>query len=276
MRACSAAGCLILVTWSACLNASILPTVHLDSATLKIFQDYIANFEKTSPAWFQSSGKLWIDDECCGKKSAFESRKPVLEARRNEDVENGSIHHFSGAIRIDGGTIEAVRHVMQDYPDYPKYFKPDIAKGSGTKLPDSKPEDEHYRSDLMIVQSTLWMSVAYNSSYDTHYLRPGPGRWMSRSSAISIKELRDPKDPGAGTFPEGDDHGFLWKTNTYWFARERNGGLDLGLDSITLSRPVPTGFAWWGTRRTREAVDRMLQNMKAAVESLRGSANPAA
>jgi hypothetical protein len=71
-----------------------------------------------------------------------------------------------------------------------------------------------------------------------------------------------------GYYPEGEDHGFLWRTNTFWFVRERDGGIDVELDSMTLSRPIPTGFGWWGTKRTRDAVDKMLRDMKAAVDAL--------
>jgi hypothetical protein len=40
------------------------------------------------------------------------------------------------------------------------------------------------------------------------------------------------------------------------------------LDSMTVSRPVPTGFAWWGTKRTHDAVDKILRDMKAALAAL--------
>jgi hypothetical protein len=102
--------------------------------------------------------------------------------------------------------------------------------------------------------------------YDTHYLRLDPDRWVSRSASLSIKELVDPATPSRGYYPEGDDHGFLWKTNTYWFVRRSKGGIDLEANSITLSRPTPIGFGWWGTKRTREAVDKMLHDIKAAIE----------
>jgi hypothetical protein len=158
---------------------------------------------------------------------------------------------------------------MEDYPNYPKYFKPDLGSASGVRQPDSTPEDEHYKNHLVLVQTTLWLNVTFDTLYDTHYRRLSKDRWMARSTALSIKELRDPKNPAAGTFPEGDDHGFLWRTHTYWFARERNGGLDLEANSISLSRPNVSGFAWWGTRRTRDAVDKMLRDTKAAIESTR-------
>ena len=253
---------------AAALHASILPTLHLDGVTLKAFQDYIAEFERGEPAAFSSSGKLWIDDETGSKRGAWQSGKPVVESRENENVASGSIHHFSGSIRVNNARIDQWRKVMQDYPDYPKLFAPDVTGASATVEPDSSPTDHHFHSRLMLNQSTLWIAVAYDSLYDTHYRQIDPKRWGSKSASISIRELRDPKNPAAGAYPEGDDHGFLWRTNTYWMARERDGGLDLQVDSINLSRPIPTGAAWWGSRRTKEAVEKMLGDTKKAIESL--------
>jgi len=250
------------------LEAGLLPILHLQPKSVEIFQQYVTQFERNVEQAFQQSGRLWIDNS--GSKAAFIAGKPVVEARENTDIEGGSIHHFSGSIHVNGGTIQEVRHIMQDYANYPRYFKPDIAKGAGTLEGDSTPADEHYKSQLTITESTLWLAVAFDSVYDTHYLQPDPHRWISKSSAESIKEWRDAKDVSKGYFPEGEDHGFLWHTNTYWFVRESNGGVDLELDSMTLSRPSPSGFAWWSTRRTHDAVEKMLRDMKAAVEALHG------
>jgi hypothetical protein len=267
MRLFSAALAVSVIVCSAAVQAaSILPLAHLDVPTLKIFQNYIADFEKTDLAPFNASGKLWIDGECCMKKATFDSGKNVVEPRENKDVGSGSIHHFTGTLHIRGGTIEAVRRVMQDYPDYPRYFGPDVTLGAGEIMPDSNPADEHYHSKLTLTESTLWINVEYHTVYDTHYLRLDPDRWVSRSASMSIKELIDPVNAARGYYPEGDDHGFLWRTNTYWFVRQSKGGIDLEANSITLSRQSPMGFVWWGTKRTREAVDKMLQDIKSAIE----------
>ena len=250
------------------LYASILPILHLDSPTLKAFEDYVVNFEKTVPVQFAATGKLWIDDPCCSKNGVFDASKPVVEARENQDVANGSIHHFSGAVHVKGGTVESIRHLMEDYPNYVRYFKPDVGQASGTRESDSTPRDEHYKAHLRLVQTTLFMDVTYDTLYDTHYLRLDSTRWMSRSTASSIKEWREPKDQNAGFYPEGNDHGFLWRTNTYWFARERNGGLDLAAESIALSRPNVSGFAWFGSKRSRDAVEKMLRDAKASIEAM--------
>jgi hypothetical protein len=266
MRLFPAATCLAAAALCATLHASILPTFHLEPQTLQVFETYVAQFKKNVAGPWSQSGQMWIDGE--SHSGAFASGKPVVQPRENTDIAGGSIHHYSGIIHIAGGTIADVRHIMQDYSNYPKYFKGDVSTGSATLDPGSTPADEHYTSHISLVQSTLWIAVSYDCVYDTHYRFPEPHRWESASSAASIKEWRDPKDVSKGYYPEGDDHGFLWRTDTFWFVRENNGGVDVELDSMTLSRPIPTGFAWWGSKRTHDAVDKMLRDMKAAVEAL--------
>jgi hypothetical protein len=272
MRFPHLAACLACVALTAPLEAGILATLHLEPKTVEVFERYVQQFEAGVKSTFEQSGKMWIDSagSCCMKSGPLAAGKPVVEARENTEIQGGSIHHFSGVIHIAGGSIADVRRIMEDYPNYPRYFKPDIAQGSGVLDADSTPADEHFTSKLTIVESTLWMNVAYDSMYDTHYRKLDPHRWESVSSAQSIKEYRDPKDVSKGYYPEGDDHGFLWRTNTYWLVRENNGGVDVELDSMTLSRPVPGGFGWWGSKRTHDAVEKMVRDMKSAVEALHG------
>jgi hypothetical protein len=263
------AACVGVAACCVSLHAAILPTIHLDPEALRAFEVYVAQFERNVAEPYAQSGKFWIDDSpCCVHKGAFSAGKPVVEARENTEIAGGSIHHFSAVMHLAGATIANVKQIMQDYPNYPKYFKPDIAKGSAVKDPDSTPNDEHFTSRLTIVENTFWMAVSYDCVYDTHYRFFDPHHWESVSSASSIREWRDPKDTSQGYFPEGEDHGFLWRTNTYWFVRDNNDGIDVELDSMTLSRPVPTGFGWWGTKRTHDTVEKMIKDMKAAVESL--------
>jgi hypothetical protein len=251
------------------MQASMLPLQHLEASTLAQFQDYAAKFEQRVSAAFLASGKLWIDDEKSSRRKDFDAGKPLLEARENSDIHNGSIHHYSGTIRVAGAKIDQVRRVMLDYSNYPNYYKPDVVRGSGVLQPDSSADDEHFKTHLLLTESTLWIDVAYDALYDNHYRRIDANRWFSRSTTLSIKELLDAKKLDGGAYQEGEDHGFFWRTNNYWFVRERDGGLDLQLDSMTLSRTTPVGFGWWGNRRTKDAVDKMLRDTKAAIEALK-------
>lgn len=254
---------------AAAAQAGVIPISHLDSASVAIFQDYAAKFEQQVSAPFAATGKIWIDDDHSNKRRDFDAGKPVIDVRENRDYRNASIHHYTGVIRVPGGTIEQIRHVIKDYGNYPNYFKPGVARGSGVVQPDSTPRDEHYETRLFLQESTMGVDVAYDARYDSHYRMVAPGRWTSRATTVSIRELQDAKELDGALYPEGEDHGFLWRTNTYWYARERDGGLDLELDSVSLSRVAPLGLGWIGNRRAHDAVEKTLRDMKAAIQPSR-------
>ena len=41
-----------------------------------------------------------------------------------------------------------------------------------------------------------------------------------------------------------EEHGYMWRQNTYWSCEERDGGLYIQIESITLSRSFPKGLGW--------------------------------
>jgi hypothetical protein len=260
MKSFNALACIAGLTCCFSLQAAFLPISHLDSKTVEAYQAYVEKFEREVVKPYAESGKLWIDG-----MARNNSGKPTVEARNNDDIANGSIHHFSGTMHIDGATIEDMRHIMEDYPNYPTNFKPDVTKAVGTLQPDSSAGDDHYLSHLTLSESTLWMNVQFETSYDTHYRLLEEHRWLSKSVATSVKEWKDAKDPAKGTFPEGDDHGFLWRTQTYWFVRQGNGGIDLEVDSVSLARPNVPGFTWFGSKRSHDAVEKMLRDARTAI-----------
>jgi len=124
-----------LIFGVATLEASFIPLSHLQASTVALFQDYTTKFEQLVSVPFTVSGKLWIDDDHSSKRKDYDAGKPIVEARENQDIRNGSIHHYSGSIRVPGATIDQVRRVMQSYSSYPTYFKPDVERGSGSVQP---------------------------------------------------------------------------------------------------------------------------------------------
>src|SRR6185312_1748504 len=98
-----------LATAGVTIGASIIPVQRLQPATLAVFLDYTSKFEQNVATPFTASGKLWIDDDHSSKQKDYQAGKPVVEARENSDIRNGSIHHYSGAIRVPGATIDQVR-----------------------------------------------------------------------------------------------------------------------------------------------------------------------
>ena len=42
----------------------------------------------------------------------------------------------------------------------------------------------------------------------------------------------------------GEDRGLLWRLNTYWTYEERDGGLYMQIETVSLTRSIPRGLGW--------------------------------
>lgn len=76
---------------------------------------------------------------------------------------------------------------------------------------------------------------------------PGREQRLRREDPI-IEQIAAPAGPDLSaserTLDASEEHGFLWRQNTYWSYEERDGGLYLQAESISLSRSVPPGLGW--------------------------------
>jgi hypothetical protein len=41
-----------------------------------------------------------------------------------------------------------------------------------------------------------------------------------------------------------EEHGFLWRLNTYWTYEERDDGLYMQIETVSLARSIPQGLGW--------------------------------
>ena len=68
----------------------------------------------------------------------------------------------------------------------------------------------------------------------------------------------------------GVDHGFLWRLNSYWRFEERDGGVYVECEAISLTRNVPIGLGWIVNPIVRtlpkESLESTLRNTRRAFE----------
>jgi hypothetical protein len=83
---------------------------------------------------------------------------------------------------------------------------------------------------------TVVMDTTYDVTFGT--LDAQHGYSISRSTRIS--EL----DSQGHAIDASQDHGFLWRQNTYWSYEQRDGGLYIQVESVSLTRSIPTGLGW--------------------------------
>lgn len=167
----------------------------------------------------------------------FVSRLETHNQGKPIGVPEGMIHHWVGSILLPGADLARVLAWVQDYDEHEKYF------------------DEVERSRLLSREGDVFwiflrlrrkkiVTVYYNTEHLVKYTRHGGNRVSSRSTATRIAELDEPGTPGEREKPLGRDNGFLWRLNSYWRFQQKEGGIIVECESISLSRSIPILLSW--------------------------------
>jgi hypothetical protein len=157
----------------------------------------------------------------------------TLENGKEIPVPHGHIHHWTGSVFLPGVTLAKVRAVKQDYDNYKNIYKPDVID---SKL--IKRNGDEFEVFLKLAKKQI-LSVVYNTNYRVRYYSPDPKKLYLRSYSTRIAELQDPSNPNSAEKAPGEDHGFLWRLNSYWRLEEADNGVYVECEAISLSRDVP-------------------------------------
>ncbi|MGH9588399.1 MAG: hypothetical protein ACRD3F_15730 [Acidobacteriaceae bacterium] len=114
-----------------------------------------------------------------------------------------------------------------------------------------------------------------DAAYNVTFGQLDPDHRYSISRSTRIAEIANPGTPSEHTLPPSQAHGFLWRMNTYWSYEQRDGGLVLQLESVSLSRSIPFGLGWAVTplveRIPRESLEFTLQSARKALGNQKGN-----
>jgi hypothetical protein len=88
------------------------------------------------------------------------------------------------------------------------------------------------------------ITVVLNTEHEVKYTAVDARKWRSVSRTTRIAEVENPGKKNEREKPPGTGEGFLWRLNSYWSFEERDGGVWLECEAISLTRDVPTGLGW--------------------------------
>ena len=233
----------LIVAASVCSAALPKTPPALRAATLRAFESFVAAVQARNDRNL-SQGKFISFDTSARQGSAELPAKlrsgEALVRRLDEsekDVPGGMVHDWQGFIFIRGAKLDDVLHILQDYDHHSTYYAPDVEQ---SKL--QSHSGAHYRAFLRFRRHNV-ITVVLNTEHDITYYRDSPTRAHSRSSAVRIAEVDDP-GPNEKEKTPGDDNGFLWRMETWWQLEEKDGGVYLQNEVVTLTRSVPSGLGW--------------------------------
>jgi hypothetical protein len=113
--------------------------------------------------------------------------------------------------------------------------------------------DDSLRLAIRLARRAI-VTVTYDTEHEMRFHRWTPRLATARSVATRIEEVG------------GSDHGFLWRLHSYWIYEEIDGGVLVELQSLTLSRDVPSIIRPIATplvnRIARESMTRTLEALQ--------------
>ncbi len=243
-----------LVLLACLLNARIaagqlIPTAQLKPETLEAWAEYERLTEKRIASELGSDARFLVQD-FLSASGAARCRQTLaaggvfitkMETRDGEGkpiaVPNGMIHHWLGSIFLPGVGLADLLKWVQNYDQHAKYFE----EVERSRLLNR--QADVFRIFLRLRRQKL-ITVYYNSEHVVEYRLHENIRASSKSYATKIAELENPGTPREREKPQGGDSGFLWRLNSYWRFEQKDGGVVVSCESVSLSRKIPRGFDW--------------------------------
>lgn len=164
-----------------------------------------------------------------------------LETRENGasiDVPDGLIHHWLGVVFVPGKTLTDAVDLLRNYDRHAEIYRPAVER---SRILDQS--GNTYRVFLRFFMKKV-IAVTINSEHTARFTQVDARRAYSQVTSTRIQEVEDPGTASERELPVGNDGGYLWRINSYWRFLERDGGVYVQCESISLTRGIPFGLAW--------------------------------
>ncbi len=144
------------------------------------------------------------------------------------------LHHWRATAFVLAATAADFARLLQDFDAYPADFSPQVLQARVLKH-----DGDHLQACLRVQQHHV-ITVVMDTTYDVTFGQLDAEHGYSISRSTRISEL----DSNGHAVDARQDHGFLWRQNTYWSYEERDGGLYIQVESVSLTRSIPAGLGW--------------------------------
>ena len=214
-------------------------SVELKPATVQEFEKYVRAAEARMDATL-SGQFLWTDRQAQRRQQVRAGRIAIesLTGGKAAEVPDGLIHDWIGAVFIPGATLAKTLALVQNYDNHKNIYKPEVID---SRLLSRNGND--FKIYLRLLKKKV-LTVVLNTHHDVQYFALGETRSHSRSHSTRIAEVENAGRPNERELPPGEGHGFLWRLNSYWRFEERDGGVYVECQAISLTRDVPFGLGW--------------------------------
>jgi hypothetical protein len=154
------------------------------------------------------------------------------------DLAGAMLYDWRGTAFAPGATAADFERLMRDFHTYPQHFSPQVLEARMLE------QDGDHLQAWMRVRQRHVITVVMDTTYDIRYGHLDARHGYSISRSTQIDEIESAGSSAEHTLSSSEEHGFLWRLNTYWSYEERDGGLYLQIEAVSLTRSVPRGLGW--------------------------------
>ncbi len=229
-----------LVLLCASLAGQIPALPPLDGDLQQKYDAYIAATEARIQQEVHSTNYLWA--ERSGERWRRVRKGEVVVEPWNphgrSEFGNGLLHDWIGAMFVPATTLARVTSFLQDYASHKNYFRPEVVDSALVSH-----DGEDWKIRYRIVKKYI-ITVVVNTDQTANYTQLSPTRLLSRSVATRIAEVKDAGGPGEREVDSRKETSIVWRLNTYWRLEEKDGGVYVECEAISLTRAAPRGLRW--------------------------------
>ena len=151
----------------------------------------------------------------------------------NAEPTGALLHDWRGTAFAPGAKAADFERLLRDFSSYPRHFAPQVRQARVLT------QDGDRVSAWMRVRQKHVLSVVMDTTYDVTFGHLDPQHGYSISRSTHIAEIDSPGTNSERSLSPREEHGFIWRLNTYWSYEERDGGLYLQIESVSLTPRHP-------------------------------------
>jgi hypothetical protein len=206
-------------------------------AAVSGFNSYIAGVESRLAQQHRSS------DAFLAPVAADRLRRgePIVEQitpSAKTNLPGAMLYDWRGTAFVPGATAADIERLMKDFNAYPQRFAPQVLQAKVLAQ-----QGDRIQAVMRVGQKHV-ITVVMDTAYDVTFARLDPQHGYSISRSTQISEIDAAGTASERVLSSSQEHGFLWRLNTYWSYQQQDGGLYMQIESVSLTRSIPTGLGW--------------------------------
>ena len=232
------------LTGMALLAGSVpfLAAAQLHPDALKAWDEHLQEADRRMQARLSGRQPFLWTDELPDRKQRVRHGEVVVApgvGHGTQNVQNGLIHDWLGAVFIPGGTIESLFRVTHDYNRYKEIYKPVVADSKVLACSTGRQE-----FTMVCQRRVLFVNAAMEGHYQSRDVAINPHRGYSILDATQVQQYENYGSPAAHLLPPDTGSGYVWRVRSLARYEERDGGLYLEVEAMALTRDIPASLRW--------------------------------